>query len=85
MLTRIEIDDQLMAEAMRTTGVTSRSAVVDLALQTLVEMVLAERRSDAQWIAASDPCADQPAESWLDEHEADLTFFAAYLGLPHAG
>ncbi len=38
MRTNIEIDDELMAEAMRSTGLSTKKAVVDLALQTLIRL-----------------------------------------------
>ncbi len=36
MRTNIEIDEKLMAEAMRVTSLRSKKAVVDLALRTLI-------------------------------------------------
>lgn len=37
MRTNIDIDDELMAQAMRSTGATTKRAVVDMALRLLVE------------------------------------------------
>lgn len=38
MRTNIEIDDQLMADALEMTGISTKREVVDLALRTLVRM-----------------------------------------------
>ena len=43
MRTNIDIDDELMARAMATTGLNTKKAVVDLALQTLVRLKAQER------------------------------------------
>ena len=38
MRTNIEIDDQLMADALRLTGISTKREVVELALRTLLRM-----------------------------------------------
>jgi Arc/MetJ family transcription regulator len=38
MRTNIDIDDQLMADALRLTGITTKREVVELALRTLLRL-----------------------------------------------
>lgn len=69
MRTNIVIDDELMAQALRVSRVTTKREVVDLALREYVE------RHDQSWIIdmiwGSDPNAEAPARGddmpWLDD------------------
>lgn len=53
MRTNIVIDDQLMADTLRLTGLTTKREVVDLALKTLVRLnkqkMLRDLRGKLQW------------------------------------
>lgn len=53
MRTNVVIDDQLMAEAMESTGLKTKRAVVEEALRTLVQLKAQERvrslRGKLQW------------------------------------
>ncbi len=46
MRTNIEIDDKLMKQAMKATGVATKRAVIDKALRKLVSLKVQEQRID---------------------------------------
>jgi Arc/MetJ family transcription regulator len=78
MRTAIEIDDELMARAMQTTGLASKAAVVHAALQSLVGAVPGLRLAEgAEWRSATDAAR-------VLGRLAELDFFAAAMGFDKA-
>lgn len=73
MRTNIDLDDELVAEAMRRTGLKTKKAVVAEALRTLVQLERQKDILELEGIWADDPEAvRQAAAEDEDEHEAEL-------------
>ena len=68
MRTNIEIDDELMAEAMRRTGLRTKKAVVEEALRRLVRL---ERQKDILELQGIGWEGDLAAWRRDDDHDAD--------------
>ncbi len=83
MRTNVEIDDELMARAMRSTGLSTRAAVIDAALRWLVDPNADEPHSTGR---AARVILDREIERRDTElirasgRHAELDVFAAHLG-----
>ncbi len=91
MYTRIEIDDELINQAMQSTGLPTKRAVISLALQTLLDQSGPGPAAELTgWPARSSTHAQaDAAEPWTDletflsrhHRHVDFNLFAAQLGL----
>jgi Arc/MetJ family transcription regulator len=88
MHTRIEIDDELINQAMQSTGLPTRSDVISLALRTLLDQSGPGPAAELTGRPAAGTEAD-PAELWADVDDflsrrhryVDFNLFAAQLGM----
>ncbi len=88
MYARIEIDDELINQAMQSTGLPSTSDVISLALRTLLDQSRPGPAAELTGWPAAGIAAD-PAEPWADvddflsrrHRHVDFNLFAAQLGM----
>jgi Arc/MetJ family transcription regulator len=78
MRANIDIDDELMARAMRTTGLSTRSAVVETALRWLLDSDAGAGRQDGG--AANIEPHHQTDATSLSRRQVELDLFAACMG-----
>lgn len=63
MITNIDIDDELVAEAMKVSGARTKREVVDRALREMVARARRPRFSDFRGVGDIDPAYDPKASS----------------------
>lgn len=75
MRTNVVIDETLMAEAMRTTGLTTKKAVIDEALRTLVRLKAQAQtralRGKLRWEGDLDELRSDRVEDRVDDDAVD--------------
>ncbi len=71
MRTNIEIDDKLMKQAMKATGLTTKKAAVEAALRKVVQLKKQEGikklRGKVEWVGDLDAMREGPFLNWEEE------------------